>query len=385
MGRKCSSLIKVKMSRKVFNHKDPFTLGVEEEYMICNPSSGELMHCADKIMDLIDEDLKERFSYELLLSEIEINTSVCKDVNEVVAELSDLRKYVRLLGERLDYRIGISGTHPTAKPEDQEFVKNNSYNWVSEQLHYYAERNITFATHIHVAVPDGETAVHVTNSLRQWISPLLALSTNSPFYAGVYTHFKSARTMQFGVFPRTNIPPYFESFGHYEKIVADYLKIDSITKSRQIWWKLRPHMDFGTIEFRMLDAQRSLSRTRMFIALVQALVYQATEDYRNNSLSEFFSSEFLADSLWKASRFDFTSKLINVRTNQVITMEGKIREMLEYATPALIFFGNIHILSEINDIIENGPEGDSQISAFNNNGMDGLKQYLMDHVEYNIL
>ena len=182
--------------------------------------------------------------------------------------------------------------------------------------------------------------------------------------------------------PRTNIPPHFKSFSHYEKIVSNYLKIDSISKSRQIWWKLRPHMDFGTIEFRMLDTQRSLAKTRMFIALAQALVFQATEDYNNSSLSEFFSSEFLADSLWKASRFDFTSKLIDVRTNYMITMEAKIRQMIEYATPALNIFGNTYIIPEINDIIENGSEGDSQISAFNVNGMDGLKQYLMDSVEY---
>ena len=168
-------------------------------------------------------------------------------------------------------------------------------------------------------------------------------------------------------------------------IISNYIKVDSISKSRQIWWKLRPHMDFGTIEFRMLDAQRSLSKTRMFIALAQALVFQATEDYNNNSIKEFFSSEFLADSLWKASRFDFTSKLIDVETEQVITMENKIMQMLEYAMPALKIFGNTHILAEVNDIINNGPECERQISSFNIDGMDGLKQYLMDHVEYNIV
>ena len=168
-------------------------------------------------------------------------------------------------------------------------------------------------------------------------------------------------------------------------MVDDYLKIESISKSRQIWWKLRPHMDFGTIEFRMLDAQRSLSKTRMFIALAQALVYQAAEDYRNNSLNENFSSEFLSDSLWKASRFDFTSKIIDVNSGQITTMEGKIREMVAYATPALNLFGNAYILTEINNIIENGPEGDSQLYTFNMSGMDALKQFLMDGVEYNIL
>ena len=385
MGRKRSPLNLNTMSSKIFNHKHPFTVGVEEEYMICSPSTGELINRANEIMSSIDSDLKQRFSYELLLSEIEINTSVCRDVDEAVNELIFLRNYVRLLGEKLDYRIGISGTHPTAKPEDQKFVENNSYNWVSDQLHYYAERNITFATHVHVAVPDGETAIHVTNSLRQWIAPLLALSANSPFYAGEYTHFKSARTMQFGAFPRTNIPPYFESYSHYEKMVSNYLKIDSISKSRQIWWKLRPHMDFGTIEFRMLDAQQSLVKTKMFIALAQALVYQTSEDYKNKKLNEVFSSEFLADSLWKASRFDFNAKIIDANSNTVVSMEDKIREMVEYASPALADFGNTEILSTINDILKNGSESDVQLDVFKSEGMDGLKQYLMDNVEFKIV
>ena len=385
MGRKRSHLNLSTMSSKIFNHKHPFTVGVEEEYMICDPSTGELINRANEIMGSIDPDLQQRFSYELLLSEIEINTSVCKDVDEAVNELCDLRNHVRILGEKLDYRIGISGTHPTALPEDQKFVENNSYNWVSDQLHYYAERNITFATHVHVSVPDGETAVHVTNSLRQWIAPLLALSSNSPFYAGEYTHFKSARTMQFGAFPRTNIPPYFESYTHYENMVADYLKIESISKSRQIWWKLRPHMDFGTIEFRMLDIQRSLTKTKMFIALIQALVFQASEDYKSGKLNEDFSSEFLADSLWKASRFNFNAKIIDVNSNAIVTMEAKIKEMVKYATKALTDFGNTDILFTIDDILNNGSEGDDQLDIFESNGIDNLKQYLMDDVEYNIL
>ena len=385
MGRKRSHLNLSTMSSKIFNHKHPFTVGVEEEYMICDPSTGELINRANEIMGSIDPDLQQRFSYELLLSEIEINTSVCKDVDEAVNELCDLRNHVRILGEKLDYRIGISGTHPTALPEDQKFVENNSYNWVSDQLHYYAERNITFATHVHVSVPDGETAVHVTNSLRQWIAPLLALSSNSPFYAGEYTHFKSARTMQFGAFPRTNIPPYFESYTHYENMVADYLKIESISKSRQIWWKLRPHMDFGTIEFRMLDVQRSLTNTKMFIALIQALVFQASEDYKSGKLNEDFSSEFLADSLWKASRFNFNAKIIDVNSNAIVTMEAKIKEMVKYATKALTDFGNTEILFTIDDILNNGSEGDDQLDIFESNGIDDLKQYLMDDVEYNIL
>ena len=268
------------------NEIKKFTIGIEEEYMICNPINGDLVDKASFIMNYFNNS--ERLSYELIESEIEANTSVHYDINEAIKELASLRTKINNLGKSNNFALGISGTHPTAEPEKQNFVNNESYNWVKNQLHYYAQRNITFSTHIHVAVSDGDTAVHVTNSLRQWIAPLLALSANSPFYAGEYTYFKSARTMQFGIFPRTNIPPYFKSYHHYEKMVKDYLEIDSITKSRQIWWKLRPHMDFGTIEFRMLDAQRSLKRTRMFIALAQALVYQASDDYKNNNLSPKF-------------------------------------------------------------------------------------------------
>ena len=146
--------------------------------------------------------------------------------------------------------------------------------------------------------------------------------------------------------------PFFEIHGSNDDVTlfegdandqfwGPYLSIDSISKSRHIWWKLRPHMDFGTIEFRMLDVQRSLKRTRMFIALAQALVYQASTDLENNRLSEEFSSEFLSDSLWKATRFDFSSKIIDVSSNNVITMLGKIKQMVEYATPALKMFGNV--------------------------------------------
>jgi gamma-glutamyl:cysteine ligase YbdK (ATP-grasp superfamily) len=123
----------------------------------------------------------------------------------------------------------------------------------------------------------------------------------------------------------------------------------------------------------------------MFIALAQALVYQASVDYRNNNLHESFSSEFLSDSLWKASRFDFTSKIIDVNSDYVITMEDKIRQMLDYATPALNIFANTCILTEVDDIIKNGPEGDRQLNVFNRKGMAGLKEYLIDDVEYNIL
>ncbi len=371
-------------SEKVFNHTHPFTIGVEEELMICHPENGDLIDKANEIMEELTDEFKQRFSYELILSEIEINTPICNSVNHAIDELSKLRSFTRKLGDKLGFTIGMGGTHPTALPNEQTFVSNDSYNWVSEQLHYYAERNITFATHIHIAVPDAESAIKITNSLRRWIAPLLALSCNSPFYAGEYTHFKSARTMQFGAFPRTNIPPYFDSFKAYDDLVNKYKKLDSIEKSRQIWWKLRPHMDYGTIEFRMLDAQRSLKNTEMFIALAQALVYQSYQDFKNNLLNEKYSEELLNDSLWKASRFNLDAKIENFEDNSIHTLRNSINQMVEYCNDALLHFNTAHIVETLKNILENGTEGDLQYEYYNRNGMESLKKYLIENVDYNL-
>ena len=252
-------------------------------------------------------------------------------------------------------------------------------------MHYYAERNITFATHIHIAVPDAESAIKITNSLRRWIAPLLALSCNSPFYAGEYTHFKSAQGfMQFGAFPRTNIPPYFNSFKSYANLVNKYKKLDSIEKSRQIWWKLRPHMDYGTIEFRMLDAQRSLKNTEMFVALAQALVFQSYQDLQNNVLNEKYSEELLNDSLWKASRFDIDVKIENFENNSVHTLKDAIIQMVEYCNDALDYYNTKHIVKTVNNILEKGTEGDCQYLHYKNYGMDSLKNFLIKNVDYNL-
>ena len=371
-------------SESVFQHDNPFTIGIEEEYMLCNPETGELINRANEIMENIDSDLKSRYSYELILSEIEINTSVCKTVSEAMEEITFLRGNTKILGESLGFRLGISGTHPTAICKDQVFVDNDSYRWVVEQLNYYARRNITFANHVHVAVNGAECAIHVANALRRWITPLLALSTNSPFFEGELTGLRSSRTFQFGVFPRTNIPVRFNNFKEYNGLIDKYLETNTITKPRQIWWKIRPHIDFGTIEFRICDAQRSLRNIEMLSALAQALVYQAVEDYNSNTLLESFNMEYLYDGLWKASRFPMEANIIDPVTYEVCTIKEQIEQMMEYTNDSLNFFNNSHIVKSVNHICENGTEGDDQMEVYNNSGFDGLKSYLMDNIEFQL-
>ncbi len=371
-------------AKDAFKHDNPFTIGIEEEYMLCHPETGDLINCANEIMDNIESDLKSRYSYELLLSEIEVNTSVCQTVSDAIEEIKYLRGNTKKIGESVGFRLGISGTHPTAICKNQTFVNNKSYRWVSSQLGYYAKRNVTFANHVHVAVNDEECAIHVANSLRRWIAPLLAISTNSPFFEGELTGLRSSRTFQFGVFPRTNIPVLFKNFKEYKNVINKYLEANTIEKPRQIWWKIRPHIDFGTIEFRICDAQRSLSNIEMLAALAQALVYTAVEEYNAGTLIESFNLEYLNDGLWKASRFPVDVEMIDPVTFEVCTILEQIEKMTEYVNDTLHYFNNEHIINSVKRICKNGTEGDAQMSVFAESGFEGLKKYLMDNIEFQL-
>ena len=280
------------------NHMTPkelFTIGVEEEFMICHPKSFDLINKAEEIISFINQDEKDRYAYELLLSEIESNTPICNDVDHAIKEVIKNRVRLREIGDNLDFKIGISGTHPTALPKEQEFVNNDSYKWVTGQLNEYARQNITFSTHIHIGLDNPETIIKVLNQANGWIAPFIALSANSPFFAGYKTGMESSRTFQFGIFPRTNILHYLESYKDYENIREKLMLVHSIESPRHLWWKIRPHFEFSTIEFRICDIQRSLLNTKMIIAITQALVHAIYNDINSSSSQSFktYNMEFL--------------------------------------------------------------------------------------------
>jgi len=368
--------------RKIYQQKRNYSIGVEEEFMICHPHSGLLVDKANEIMDLVSD--KNRYSYELLLSEIETNTPICESADESVDFLSRQRKELREIGGKNGFKIGVSGTHPIAKASEQNFVTSKSYNWVSDQLKYYAQRNITFSTHIHISVDDPDRAIKITNATRRWIPALLAISANSPFFEGVNTGFKSSRTMQFGVFPKTNIPVKIDSFESYISLVQALIKTKSIQKARQIWWKIRPHLDYGTLEYRICDVQRSLSRTKMLVALTQALVHSYDQKVKLNKNIEDMNYEILNDAFWKSMRFGFDASLTDCFDGQIMSLKDYIYKMIDNIYPSLEELGNLDVISVLDDVIENGTEADQQLCFEKENGIDNLLQFLMEDVQYNI-
>ena len=363
------------------NPKD-FTIGIEEEYMICDPKTGDLVDRASLIMEHFKQTFPDRFSYELIEAEIESNTSVHYEIRNAIKELSTLRTSLKSLGKDNSFAIGISGTHPTAKPENQTFIKNESYDWVSNQLGYYAQRNMTFSTHMHITIPEFDYSINVMNGIRRWIAPLLALSVNSPFFDGKQTKMRSSRTMQFGAFPRTNIPNHYKDLVDYKKYNEKLIETKSISKNRHVWWKLRPHLDYKTLEFRVCDAQRSLENVRILSSLSRALAYKSFIEYKKGNLFENLSVDFLNDSLWKASRFGFDSLIYDEVSDRVLTIRESIILMYEYCYDELVIFGDEDIKKGMELILDNGTECDDQINIFNNHGFEGLKLYLINNVEF---
>lgn len=365
-----------------FKNNKLFTLGVEEEYMICDPYTGDLIDKADVIFKSIDDDYKDRFSYELLLSEIESNTSICNSSDEVIKEILFLRNYLKDIGSENDFKIGISGTHPTANPGKQNFVKNKSYKWVRNQLQYYASQNITFSTHVHVALDCPDLAIQICNILRCWIAPLLALSCNSPFFNSFNTGMQSSRTFQFGIFPRTNIAHEMSDMNEYMHILNELTNNKSIDKPQHIWWKIRPHIGFGTIEFRICDIQRSIARTKMIIAISQALVHRIYTDLKLKDIKSDYNMEFLNDALWNSASKGLDTNIINPINEKNISMKDMIYLMLDYIHPSLEYFGTTDIESTVESILNGKTEANMQIDIYNDSGFDGLKKFLIDEVEY---
>ena len=367
----------------LMNHNcEKFTVGIEEEYMVCDPKTGSLVNKASLIMDHFKNSIPDRYSFELIESEIEANTSVHYEMRDAIFELSQLRSKLKELGTKNNFMIGISGTHPTASPSDQTFINNESYSWVQDQLQYYAKRNMTFSTHVHISLPDFDCVTHVMNGVRRWLAPLLALSANSPFFEGEITGMRSSRTMQFGAFPRTNIPEEFDSLSKYVSYAQKLTKANSISKSRHIWWKIRPHLDYKTLEFRVCDAQRSLENVRVLSSLCRALVHAAYVEYMDNKLFEKLSIEFLNDSLWKASRFDFNSLIYDEVSDDIMSMKNFIQKMYDYCYESLKLFGDQDIINRIESLLENGTEGDEQIDVYKRQNFDGLKLFLINNVDY---
>jgi carboxylate-amine ligase len=353
-----------------FGSSPPFTLGVEEEYMLLDPDSFDLVQHVDTVLTAIQSgEFTERIGPELMQSVIEISTPVCRTAGDVEAELRRLRSYVTEIARGQALRVGSAGTHPFSLFERQRITARDRYRNLVDQLQYVARRELIFGLHIHVAVDDPEKAITVTTALLLHLPELLALSANSPFWRGETTGLASSRQMVFAAFPRSGLPPRFRDYADYAEVVGQLEKTGCIADYTHIWWDIRLHPRFGTIEVRVMDAVTRVEDTTALAAYVQSLVKHYSDRCDAGLELPSYHRTLTTENKWLAARYGLEAPVMDLVTGRRnrVPVAHLVRRALRELEPHARELGSERELEGIRDILDRGNGADRQLRVFNAN------------------
>src|SRR3989442_8126611 len=300
-----------------FGQSDPYTLGVEEEYMLLDGDTFDLVQHIDTVLAAVaGHELEPRINAELMQSVLEIATPVCHTPSEVADQLRRIRGYVCDIAREQGLRVGSAGTHPFSLFERQRITARDRYRALIDQMQYVARRELIFGLHIHVAVDDAEKAIQVVNGLLPQLGPLLALSASSPFWRGEPTGLRSSRQMVFAAFPRAGPPPRFESYADYAEVVGQLEKTGCIADYSHIWWDIRLHPRLGTIEVRICDAVTRMEHVVALVAYCQALVKLYSERFERGEEIPSYHRILTTENKWLAGRYGLEAPLMDLATGR---------------------------------------------------------------------
>ena len=353
-----------------FGDGEPYTLGVEEEYMLLDPESLDLLQHIDTVLDAVEGDvLAERINAELMQSVLEIATPVCANAGDVMHELATLRGYVRDVGRQHGLRVGSAGTHPYSLFERQRITAKDRYHALIDQLQYVARRELIFGMHVHVAVDDPDKAIQVVNGLLPHLAPLLALSASSPFWRGEPTGLASSRQIVFSAFPRSGPPPRFRDYADYAAVVGQLERTGCIADYTHIWWDIRPHPKWGTVEVRICDAVTRIEDAVAIAAYCQALVKLLSERYEAGEVIPSYHRILTSENKWLAARYGLDAPVMDLATGRRIRipLTKLVRRTLRDLEPHARELGSERELEGITEILERGNSAEAQLRVFNAN------------------
>jgi glutamate---cysteine ligase / carboxylate-amine ligase len=353
-----------------FGATDPYTLGVEEEYMLLDPTSLDLVQHIETVLDSIrGDELAHRLTSELMQSVLEIATPVCRTAGDVMHELATLRGYVRDVARDQGLRVGSAGTHPFSLFERQRITAKDRYLALIDQLQYVARRELIFGMHIHVAVDDPDKAIQVVNGLLPHLAPLLALSASSPFWRGEPTGLASSRQIVFSAFPRSGPPPRFRDYADYASVVGQLERTGCIADYTHIWWDIRPHPKWGTIEVRICDAVTRIEDAVAIAAYCQALVKQLSERYDAGEEIPTHHRILTSENKWLAARYGLEAPVMDLATGRRIRVPVSklLRRTLRELEPHARELGSERELEGIEDLLARGNSAAGQLRVFNAN------------------
>ncbi len=346
-----------------------FTLGIEEEYQTVDPESRDLRsHIATEMLSQGKLRLEERVKAEMHQSVIEVGTRICRDIKEAQDDLFDLRRNMVRLAEEHGLMLVAGATHPFADWRTQEIYPDPRYAQVVEDLQLVARANLIFGLHVHVGIEDKEAAIRVMNSLRYFLPHILALSTNSPFWQGMETGYKSYRAKVFENFPRTNLPDSFASYSEFESYVELLIKTNCIDNAKKIWWDIRPHPFFDTIEVRVCDIPLRARETIAIAALIQATACKLWKLHSRNVDYRAYSRALLMENKFRAVRYGLDGMMIDFGKQAELPARALILEYLEFVDDVLDELGSRDEIGYIRTMLDLGSGADRQLAVFRQTG-----------------
>ncbi|WP_126246566.1 carboxylate-amine ligase [Chitinophaga rhizosphaerae] len=348
-----------------------FTLGIEEEYMVMDPETRELRSHEQKIVEQAQKVIKDKVKAEMHQAVVEVGTQICANIDEAWSDVYLLRKTIHEIAGNLGFSIGASGTHPFSKWEKQLITDHPRYFELVNEMQDAARSNLIYGLHVHVGMENREMAIHIANSVRYFLPHVFALSTNSPFWEGRNTGFKSFRTKVFDKFPRTGIPDYFASIEEYDNYIKLLVKTNCIDNAKKVWWDLRVHPFFNTVEFRICDVPLTVRETITLAALFQAVCVKIFKLRAQNLNFILYNRALINENKWRASRYGLDGNLIDFGKEMEVNTRALIYELLDFVDDVVNDLGTRDVITKgTEEILSGGTGADKQLKVFEESGND---------------
>ncbi|PYI91758.1 MAG: carboxylate-amine ligase [Verrucomicrobia bacterium] len=341
-----------------------FTIGIEEEFQIVDPETRELRSHIQEILAQGKMILKEQIKPEMHQSVVELGTEICRDVADARRQVVRLRRELAILAARDGLLVASAGTHPFSHWMDQLITSGERYATVVNDLQQIARANLIFGLHVHIGIPNREEAIQLMNQARYFLPHIYALSVNSPFWLGQNTGFKAYRHNIFERFPRTGIPDVFESLSEYEDYLELLVTTNCIDNAKKIWWDIRLHPFFDTLEFRICDAQCGVEDTIALAAMMQAVIFKLHKLLRQNTSFRIYQRRVIDENRWRASRYGLDGKLIDFGRKCEVETRSLIHEILEFISAEVDELGSLREIGHIERILRGGTGADRQLAVW---------------------
>jgi carboxylate-amine ligase len=362
------------------------TIGIEEEYQTIDPETRDLRsHIQMEILPKAKMKVAEKVKPEMHQAVVEVGSKVCRDIKEAREDMVALRREMISLASENGLLLGSASTHPFADWKVQEIYPDDRYRQVVEDMQLVARANLVFGLHVHVGIEDRNTAIHIMNSMRYFLPHILALSTNSPFWLGMETGFKSYRCKVFERFPRTGIPDVFANWADYETFINLLIKTNCIDNGKKVWWDIRPHPFFETLEVRVCDIPMRLDETLAIAALIQATAAMLWKLHASNKSYRIYGRALISENKFRACRYGLDGKLIDFGKEEELPTKKLMLEYLHMIDEVVDELGSRDEIDYIHEMLKMGTGADRQLRVFHETGdLKKVVDYIVEETKVGI-